>query len=158
MPVANLYLPAAPGDVLKLPIMSVEVTWLIHATEDESKVEGSVRRLLGGEPAFGREVLEGHFGNKIVKIRVHLTGDKAASAFQRIVSSLAPQARGAVARELEAHVDEHSALFLRLDKQGLVSGSPRLGTADAVRVKVKPRLHALKGGALEFYARELEGA
>ncbi len=142
---------------MKLPIASVEVTYLIHATEDERKVEAAVGRLLGGAQAFERAALDGHFGNQIVRTRAHLTGDAAASAFRHLVTSLPPGVRGALARELGAYVDEHSALYLRLDKQRLVSGSPELGTTDAVRVKVKPRLHALKGGALEFYARELEG-
>ena len=142
---------------MKPPIASLEVTYLIHATEDERKVEAAVERLLGLAPAFERDALIGHFGNRIVRTKAHLTGEAAVSAFKHLVMSLPPDVRSALARELGAHVDEHSTLYLRLDKQQLVSGSPELGTTDAVRVKVKPRLHALKGGALEFYARELEG-
>jgi RNA binding exosome subunit len=63
-----------------------------------------------------------------------------------------------VLSEIASHVDEHSALFLRFDKQGLVAGSLRLGSADAVRVKVKPRGFIPKGGADAFYAGLLRGA
>ncbi|MDG6900068.1 MAG: hypothetical protein JRN44_02325 [Nitrososphaerota archaeon] len=142
---------------MKPPIASVEVSYLIHATEDEKKVGDAVARLLGGSPVLQREVLEGHFGNQIVRIRIHLTGDVAASAFRHIVAGLPPQVRDAISDELAALVDEHSALYLRLDKQKLISGAPEIGTTDSIRVKVKPRLYAMQRGALEFYSKELEG-
>ncbi len=143
---------------MKPPIVSVEVAYLIHATEDEKKVERAVARLLGGNPAFQTEALEGHFGNQIIRTKTHLTGDLAASSFRHIVAALPPHVRDAIAGELGTFVDEHSALYLRLDKQRLISGSPEIGTADSIRVKVKPRLHALQQGALEFYSKELEGS
>jgi RNA binding exosome subunit len=140
---------------LKPPITSVEVTYLIHATEDERKVEEAVKSLLGMTPSFERDVLEGHFGNQIIKARAHMTGEAAASAFRHVIASLPLDVRRGAVMDLRAHIDEHSALYLRLDKQSLISGSPELGTKDAVRVKVKPRLYGLKGGAFELYAMEL---
>ncbi|MDG6987630.1 MAG: hypothetical protein JRN71_07690 [Nitrososphaerota archaeon] len=143
---------------LKPPIASIEVSYLVHATEDEGKVEAAVARFLGGIPDFERDSLEGHFGNQIVRARAHLTGDAAASAFRHLVAAIPPQARKAIVSELGSYVDEHSALYIRLDKQRLVSGSPEIGKVDAVRVKVKPRLYALRGGAMRFYTEELEAA
>ncbi|MDG6910797.1 MAG: hypothetical protein JRN18_00410 [Nitrososphaerota archaeon] len=142
---------------MKPPITSVEVSYLIHATEDEKKVCDAVARLLGGDPVMQREALEGHFGNRIVRIRIHLTGDVASLAFRHIVAGLPRQVRAAVSDRLAAFVDEHSALYLRLDKQRLISGTAEIGTTDSIRVKVKPRLFAMQRGALEFYSNELEG-
>lgn len=142
---------------MKPPITSVEVSYLIHATEDEKKVCDAVARLLGADPVLQREALEGHFGNRIVRIRIHLTGDVASSAFRHIVAALPRQVRAAVSDRLAAFVDEHSALYLRLDKQKLISGTAEIGTTDSIRIKVKPRLFAMQRGALEFYSNELEG-
>ena len=133
-------------------IQSLEVTYFVHATEDRVKIERAVARLLGQEPNPETEALEGHFGNQIARIRVHLTGEGAASGFSRLVGSLPAGVIDQLVAELGSHLDEHSALFVRLDKQSLVSGSVSLGTSDPVRVKVKPRIFMVKGGAADFYA------
>lgn len=134
-------------------IQSLEVTYFVHATEDREKIEKAVARLLGQEPNPEAEALEGHFGNQIVRARVHLTGEDAGSGFSRLVGSLPPAVLEQIVSELESHLDEHSAFFVRLDKQSLVSGSVSLGDSDPVRVKVKPRAFLIKGGAADFYAR-----
>ena len=139
------------------PIVSVEVTYLIHATEDEGKVEAALTKLFGMPLVASKDSLLGHFGNPITMGRVHLTGDEAASAFGSLVSALPRGVRREVALDIGSHIDEHMALYLRLDKQRLVSGSVALGEDDAVRIRVKPRMHVLRGGAREFYLSQLEG-
>jgi RNA binding exosome subunit len=136
---------------MKGVIQSLEVTYFIHATEDQEKVKRAVDRLLGRESNPETEPLEGHFGNQIVSARVHLTGEDAETAFGRLVDSLPPRVLDQIVSELESHLDEHSAFFVRFDKQGLVSGSLSLGASDPVRVKVKPRVFLMKGGAVNFY-------
>ncbi|MDG7008204.1 MAG: hypothetical protein JRN06_08160 [Nitrososphaerota archaeon] len=137
---------------MKGAIQSLEITYFVHATEDRGKIERAVARLLGQEPKAETEALEGHFGNQIVSSRVHLTGEEAASGFSHLVGSLPAGVVDRLVAELESHLDEHSALFVRLDKQSLVSGSLSLGASDPVRVKVKPRMFMIKGGAADFYA------
>ncbi len=143
---------------MKGPIQSVEVAYLVHATEDPGKVEGAVVSLLGAKAEPVLERLEGHFGNEILRARLHLIGDEAGRAFDSLASRLPQEVRKEVIADLESFLDEHSALFLRFDKQSLVSGSVALGSADAVRVKVKPRRFMLKDGAAELYARLIGGA
>ncbi len=134
-------------------IQSLEITCFVHATEDLEKIEQAVDRLLGQDTNPETEQLEGHFGNPIVRVRVHLIGKEAETGFGHLVDSFPSGVLGRIISELESHLDEHSALFLRLDKQSLVSGSISLGTSDPVRVKVKPRAFLIKGGAPDFYAR-----
>jgi len=136
-------------------IQSLEVTYFVHATEDQEKIGKAVAGMLGQEPDTQTEVLEGHFGNQILGARVHLTGEEAGSAFNHLVGSFPAGVLQQVLTELESHLDEHSALFVRLDKQNLVSGTVSLGTSDPVRVKVKPRAFLIKGGAVNFYNRLL---
>ncbi len=142
---------------MRSSIQSVEATCLVHATEDARKVEAALEGLLGTQTAPLFERLEGHFGNEILRARLHLTGDDADRAFERLVSRLPHRVRSEVLADLPSYLDEHSALFLRFDKQSLVSGSVALGSSDSVRVKVKPRGFMLKGGAADFYARLMGG-
>jgi RNA binding exosome subunit len=137
---------------MKGPIQSVEVTYLIHATEDAKKVERAIAEVLGVDLPPEVEKLEGHFGNEIMKVTLHITGDQAGTAFEGIVARLPADLRSRLAVDASEFIDEHSALFLRFDKQSLVIGNLSLGSGDAVRVKVKPRKFLVRGGAPWFYS------
>jgi RNA binding exosome subunit len=142
---------------MKSPIQSVEVTYLVHATEDAAKVSSAVAGLLGVPVDPEVESLEGHFGNKIEKARVHLTGEEAGRAFASIISRMPAALKREIVADIGGFLDEHSALFLRFDKQQLVSGELTLASGDPVRVKVKPRIFLVKGGAAGFYTQLIGG-
>jgi len=143
---------------MKGPIQSVEVTYLVHATENPDTLRGAVSALLGSSAEPEVEQLEGHFGNTIVKVRLHLTGDEASDAFRSVLQTIPSRLKREIVSDLASFLDEHSAFFLRLDKQRLVAGSPALGSGDAVRLKVKPRLFLVKGSAPKFYEQLIEGS
>ena len=143
---------------MKGPIQSVEVTYLVHATEDPDTLRRAVSALLGSSAEPEVEQLEGHFGNTIVKVRLHLTGDEASDAFRSVLQTIPSRLKREIVSDLASFLDEHSAFFLRLDKQRLVAGSPALGSGDAVRLKVKPRLFLVKGSAPKFYEQLIEGS
>ncbi len=103
------------------------------------------------------EELEGHFGNRILNVRFHVTGEDASKAFKSVVLSLGKGTKEELARDISKYVDEHSALFVRLDKQALVAGALALGNSDPVRLKVKPRSFLLREGAGDFYRKIIEG-
>jgi RNA binding exosome subunit len=143
---------------MKGPVQSLEATYLVHATEDPMKLQRAVQGLLQTQAAPGVEELEGHFGNRIIRARFHLTGEEAALAIANIFGKMPLKLRKEILAQIPSYLDEHSALFLRLDKQELVSGSIALGSGDPVRLKVKPRLFVVKGSAPQFYARLIEGS
>jgi RNA binding exosome subunit len=140
---------------LKGAIQSVEVSYLVHMTEDQRRLASAVKSLVASEAEPEAQELEGHFGNKIVAVRLRLTGEDAAGALHSISKNLPWGEMKALLGSLGDYVDEHAALFLRFDKQRLVEGTVAMGTADAVKVKVKPRAHLVHGGAVEFYGRLL---
>jgi RNA binding exosome subunit len=140
---------------LKSQIQSVEVSYFIHATEDRARVDSAVTALLGTEAEATVEALEGHFGNQIVVVRHHIVGDAASRVFASMVSRMPEEMKRSLAADLSKYVDEHSALYLRLDKQKLLSGKVALAESDPVRVKVKPRLYVVKESAAQFYGRLL---
>jgi RNA binding exosome subunit len=138
---------------LKAPLRSLEITYLVHATEDPEKLEGAVGSLLSGGAPSQTEEMEGHYGNAIGRVRVHITGEEAQEAFRRMVSALGREQKDEILGSLASHMDEHSALFIRFDKQALASGKLSLGPSDPVRVKVKPAPFLLGRDAAGFYAR-----
>ncbi len=142
---------------MKGPIQSVEVTYFVHATEDQEKVGEAVRGTLGIVSPPETEMLEGHFGNKIVHVKHHLTGDEASSALSSLAKAMSAEAMEDVLRDLGQMIDEHAALYVRLDKQSFLAGRLTFAKGDPVRVRVKPRLFLMKGGAEEFFRKALGG-
>jgi RNA binding exosome subunit len=132
------------------------VSYFIQMTEDEAKVKRAVAALLGGDLPEEREVVEGHFGNSIALIKHHLTGASAEEAFDRIVQAMAAGERRAIRADLSSVVDEHGALYIRLNKQVLVlRGEASLTSSDPVRIRVKPRAHLVRDPSM-YYSRVLE--
>jgi RNA binding exosome subunit len=142
--------------VVQREVQSVEVSCFIQATEDEARVIGSVMKHLeiAQEPEL--EPLEGHFGNRILHARWHLTGEEAWKSARALAAFLGSDGRGELKKNLRSYLDEHGALYLRLNKQTLVSGAGVVADADPVRVKVKPRGFLLKGPPEMFYERLME--
>jgi RNA binding exosome subunit len=142
---------------LKGPIQSIEVSYIVHATEDAQTLAKAVSTLLSVDTTPEEEQMEGHFGNAITRVRYHLTGEEAAAALGSIVARLPTPTKDKLERGIGELMDEHSALYLRFDKQRLVAGTLEEGTGDPVRIKVKPRGFLLRGGAKEFYSKILFG-
>jgi len=142
---------------LKGPIQSIEVSYIVHATEDPQTLAKAVSTLLSVDAAPKVEQMEGHFGNAITRVRYHLMGKDAAAALGSIAAHLPALTEDRLKRGIGELVDEHSALYLRFDKQRLVVGALEEGTGDSVRIRVKPRVFLLRGGAEEFYSKILFG-
>ena len=142
---------------MKGAIQSLDVSYLLHATEDADRVAAAVRELIGSEAPFEFEDLEGHFGNRITKVSLHLHGEDATSAFIRVTGRMPVTLKKSVAGDIDRLVDEHSSLYLRFDKQRLVQGGIATGQDDAIRLKVKPRAFLVHGHARDFFLDQLKG-
>ncbi|MDG6963911.1 MAG: hypothetical protein JRN16_02920 [Nitrososphaerota archaeon] len=142
---------------MKGSIQSLHVACFIHQTEDEEKVEGALAWLVGSGAPPEAEALEGHFGNAIRRVELNLTGKEAEAGLRQALSRMPRTVAEEISGEISSRMDEHGALFIRLDKQQLVLGRVALGSADSVRLKVKPRVDIVRGGAREFYLRLLQG-
>jgi len=142
---------------VKGAIQSLDVSYLLHATEDAEKVAAAVRGLLGDETPLETEEMEGHFGNSIKKVSIHLHGDEATRVFTRLTERMPRAFRETAAKDIDSLIDEHSSLYLRFDKQRLVQGEMAAGYGEAIRLKVKPRAHLMQGRARDFFLGQLEG-
>lgn len=106
---------------------------------------------MGIETEPEQNQLRGHFGYAILQVRYHLLGDEASHVTNLLATGLTSEAKKALRESIQGCIDEHSALYLRLDKQEMMEGKLVLGESDSVRVKIKPRLFQVKGGITDFY-------
>jgi RNA binding exosome subunit len=143
------------GESLQGPIQSGEVSFLVHSTEDQARIEAVVVAQLGLQGEATREEMLGHFGNRIIRTRLHLTGEEAERALSVILSRMSPAVKRRLRDEMERHLDQHSALYVRLDKQGLFEGRLELADSDPVRIRVKLTTHLVREGAASFFGRLL---
>ncbi len=143
---------------MKKEIQSVEISCFIHATEDLERVSRTLEERFGLSAPPQLEDLEGHFGNRIISVRYHLTGEEATTAFRGIASFMGSERIRELLAGIELALDEHKALFIRLSKQDLLRGSAVLSQVDPIRIKVKPRGYMLMDDAGRFYTRLLGDA
>ncbi len=134
----------------------MEISCFIHATEDEGKISGALANELKISIEPQTERLDGHFGNEVIHLSYHLTGEDAWIAFRVIADRLDGESLHVLLQGLDSAIDEHSALFLRFSKQDLVMGKFTLSAGDPVRVRVKPRQFMIRGDVTRFYAELLE--
>jgi len=125
-------------------VQNVEVTALVHATEDESKVRKAVLNLLPPDidpPAFEAVKLQGYYGDPITTLKLNVKHRRPATdLFEHIVRRLSSLDLQALLDELPQRIDESKNLYIRLDKQKAYTGKAVLETHDSIRVKAKLRL------------------
>lgn len=126
---------------------------IVHATEDRSKISGSLADLLGIRPeALESRNSEGHYRNTITTLGATLRKAEARSALERLRSALQGADLDRILDTLEARTDG-STLYMRLDKQEMVSGRIRLNDAGTVRVRITAPVYGGRTG--DAFARLL---
>jgi RNA binding exosome subunit len=119
-------------------IHSVEISTIAHATEDPSKVEAVLRKLVAdSNQQFTRRYLEGHHRNPIITFTAKLTNRTAAQFACNFVKQLSRNSRLLIQRNLALHSDDKGNLYIRVDKQKSVKGKIELGEDDPIRIKIK---------------------
>lgn len=117
---------------------SVTISFLIHSTEDVQSLVGLVsKKLQIPENEFEIRQLEGHYGNSLHYASAHVTGNSADVVSTFIFSSLDEKSKKSLAMNLDSSLDEHDALYLRLDRQ-LLNRWLTLGSEEPIRIKFKP--------------------
>lgn len=124
-------------------ILYLELSFLVHATEDRDKVLTAVRNLLptehGKEINISQKNLKGEYGNPIAIFETIIKDPEITDGFLRnIGSNLSPIDKEALLEELELRLTKGN-LFLRLNKQAAFKGKPKLCLADPIRLRIKFR-------------------
>lgn len=116
------------------PQVKVTVSVISHATERQEAIVGAIETLGIESESTKRTNTSGHFGNPIVMLEAHLSGRKAKDALKSLGAALKWDKSDARNEITECISD--STLYVRLDKQELVSGKIVRSTEGAVRVRV----------------------
>ena len=141
----------------RLPIHWIEARTYRHATEDEARVETALAFALPGAESI-REVLEGHFGNVLVRLTRRIEDGKSIRAvWERWAAAGLPQTLDS---NVDARVDEEGVLHFRLDKQSAFQEQLALAKdSDAIDVRLKVVAYPAKPEVARRVARSiLEGA
>jgi RNA binding exosome subunit len=123
------------------PVKSVELTALVHATEDQAKVRKAILNLVPADaepPAFEAKSLTGYYNDPITALRMTLKNrrpstDLIIGVFKRL-SSLD---QTTLLDELPQRIDENKNLYIRLDKQRAYNKQVSLSAHDSIRLKAK---------------------
>src|SRR3989442_10222059 len=97
-----------------LPIRRIEARTHCHATEEEERVAAALLFAVP-EGETSREDLEGHFRNPLVRLTRRVVKRPGIRAVWERWSAAGVPA--AIARDVEARLDEEGVLHFRLDKQ-----------------------------------------
>jgi hypothetical protein len=131
---------------------SIEVTWLVHATENGDRIINNLVELFSlSKDRIESYDLKGHFGNPILFHRARLTGDEVDKFVYSLFSSLSDVDKKLLDLELSKHLDEYGALYIRIDKQSLCEGKVSISEVDAIRIRLKPRSGLKLHEKLEYY-------
>lgn len=124
-----------------LTFASVDLSFHVHATEDEERVFRTVTEALTiPVGSVGKTLVEGHYGNPIIVFRGRLHAEEANRFAQGLLGRLTEEDRKDIVAKLESHLDEHDAFYLRLSKQLLLAGQVKVSNEDPVRIKLKPKI------------------
>ncbi len=122
-------------------VTGVEISVFAHATEDEEKVEKSIRNMIPAgvtEFKIERQALTGHYRDPITLITARIRRKKAAKEVLRaMMKALSALDRHRLLEEIEERSDRGGGLYLRLDKQAAFRGVKVLNEIDPLRVKFK---------------------
>ena len=139
----------------QLDFSSVTISYFIHATEDERRLNESVCSSFGLEEGVqSLEQLQSHYGNSLISATIHITGSTAGKMAKNILRQLDDSSKSALLSDLEKHLDEHDALYLRIDRQ-TIGEHYYMTDEEPVRIKLKPRARAGGRNAIQGSYAEL---
>jgi len=141
----------------KIDFLTIEVDWIIHATEDEEKVN---KRITSFFPLSERYIKSlksrGHFGNPIILCKVKLSGSESDEFLRILFSSFKADDKKKLEYELLKHLDENGAFYIRISKQLLFENKISISETDVIRIKLKPKSSLKLNEKLSFYRRLLK--
>ena len=132
---------------MKLPFKSVDISTILHATEDEEKVSQALSLLLPEDVSLEREEAEGHYGDSKVILSASIENRPHMRKFwDKVLELLSESERDWLSRNAVDRIADDCTLYLRFDKQFLV-GEERLKftkSGDIVHVRMNVSAYPAK--------------
>ncbi|MFX1252663.1 MAG: RNA-binding domain-containing protein [Promethearchaeota archaeon] len=147
-----------------IKIQKITLDTYIHETEDPEKVKTAFQALLpptqGEEEALNiiEKKIVGHWKNRIISLNVVVSGKKCSEVFQRILKDLPQNQKEKIISKLDSQFNEPKMmLYIRLDKQSLVSGQMRLlEGSDVIHIAIKFLAYGKKSERTELIKTYLQ--
>ncbi|MCH2404111.1 MAG: hypothetical protein MK229_03265 [Nitrososphaerales archaeon] len=136
----------------KLDFRTIEITFVIHETEDIDKFLSHLFEIFGlSDTDFSIKKTEGHHGNIIQLIRAHLIRDRVPEITNKILSSINVTDLKTINNNLLYYLDDKFTLYLRFNKQDIIDNILTLSYDDSVRIKMKPKIKLNKDKIIASY-------
>ena len=136
----------------KLDFRTIEITFVIHETENIDKFLSHLLEIFGlSDTDFSIKKTEGHHGNIIQLIRAHLIRDRVPEITHKILSSINVTELKTINNNLLYYLDDKFTLYLRFNKQDIIDNVLTLSYDDSVRIKMKPKIKLNKDKAIASY-------
>ncbi len=123
------------------PVQNLEITTLVHATEDQSKVIDAVSNLFPEDievPPCEKVKFTGVFGDPLVMLKWVLKNRRPATVtFDNVLLGMSSLDLHQVLESLGNRIDENKNMYMRLDKQKAAIGVIRLDSHDSIRIKAR---------------------
>jgi len=139
-----------------VPLHYVDLRAFCFVTEDDERVEATLRTFLPEEFPIERAQSEGYHGDRILVLSARVENADDIRTVLDTVADLPADDLDSVRAELDERVDENCSLFVTLDKQAAYNGEVRLGEGITLRAKVEayPAKHETAvENARELFAR-----
>ncbi|MDD5474438.1 MAG: RNA-binding domain-containing protein [Candidatus Methanoperedens sp.] len=125
-------------------IHNVSLRAFIHATESEDRVKTALSLFL-----FDNEIetikTEGHFGNPITILQVHVKGRDCRRFIELLKTKLPEHELGRLKKELGKRIDDNCYFHIRFDKQAAYKGIVQLATTtDTIAADIKLKAYPAK--------------
>ena len=127
---------------LKNSISYVEISFIVHVTEDIQKALKAVRNLLPDlyrdNVSFKKEKLWGHHKNLIILVKTTIKKKNFGHAFiENLYNKLNISDKDELSKGFKKRLDNKKTFFLRLDKQKAYLGKIKLSSIDPILIKIK---------------------
>jgi RNA binding exosome subunit len=138
----------------KKTVILLQVSLIVHATEDVTKVIRAVKNVIPGTSSenhsFTQTPLQGYYKNPIIRLETSLSEQTMANAsLKHLLQTLDKNDRSHLALMLEDFIDAKKNLFLRFNKQDAFLGKTSLCTSDPIHIKIKLNFHPMSFADLE---------
>lgn len=127
---------------LKRSISYVEISFIVHVTENLQKVLKTVRNLLpipySNNVSFKKENLLGHHKNLIILVKTTIRKKNIVYALiENLYKKLNINDKDELSKDFNQRLDDKKTFFLRLDKQKAYLGKIKLSNIDPILIKIK---------------------
>jgi RNA binding exosome subunit len=127
---------------LNYQVESVEISFLVHATEDRDRLLHTIRSIIPNQNVedleFIIDEMRGYYGNPISKVKTVIRN--RSIAFELVIdiaNRLGFDDKTILRSDIRQYVDDSGTLYIRLDKQAIFKGDFILDISDPIRMKIK---------------------